>query len=123
MSVPRFQEARTRTFQAEVDLSAKQFFAVIEGTAAGEINLAGAGTGFAILMNKPKLGESAEVAMAGGGALGVSGAAVAKGAWVASDAAGKLVTAVATDSVIGRALSSTAGADVHFEIERVNFVL
>lgn len=60
--------------------------------------------------------------MIGGGALGHSGAAIAKGAYVTSDAAGKLVTAVAGNRVVGKAVSPASAADEYFEIERVEFV-
>lgn len=43
--------------------------------------------------------------------IGVSGAAITAGAYVATTAAGKLQTAVATQFVIGRALTAAAGAD------------
>lgn len=122
MSNPRFQTPRTRSFVAEVDFTGKKFFAVKLGTLPEEIDLAGVGEGIGILMNEPKVGETAEVAMLGGGALGQSGAAIAKGAEVSSNAAGKLITSLVTNKVLGIAVSPTSGADEYFEIERVFYV-
>lgn len=125
MSNPRHQQARIRSFVAEIDLSANKFHAVKLGTNPEEVTLAAAITeGDGILMNAPKAGEYAEVAMIGGGALGHSGAAIAKGSYVSSNAAGKLIVAVgAGTKVLGKALSAASGADEYFEIERVEFVL
>lgn len=123
MAQPRFQTPRTVSFIAEVDLTAKKYFAVKLGSNDQEVDLAGANEGIGILMNSPNVGETAEVAMLGGGALGNSGAAIAKGAVVRSDAAGKLVTAVGTNLALGIALSATSGADEYFEIERVYYIV
>ncbi len=118
----RFQEPRTESFVAAADLSLKKFFAVKLSANEREVVLAGAGEGIGILMNAPQLGEPAEVAMLGGGAAGVSGAAVAIGAELASDANGKLITAVATDIVLGIAIQDTAAIDIFFGMERVFYV-
>ena len=118
----KFQAPRTLSFKAEADLSSKKYHAVKLGTNAGEVNAAAAGEGIGILMNDPELGCYAEVAMLGGGAMGHSGAAIAKGAELAADADGKLITAVAGNIVLGIALEAVAGADTYFEMERVYYV-
>lgn len=46
-----------------------------------------------------------------------SGAAIVKGAMVASDATGKLITAVAGNFVVGIAMSAAAKADAVFSID------
>lgn len=58
--------------------------------------------------------EACNVALLGakrGTLLGVSGAAIAAGAYVATTAAGKLQTAVSTQYIVGRALNASGGAD------------
>lgn len=99
------------------DLSAKYGFAVKKhASVAGAIALSAAGTdaSIGILQNHPSLGQTAEV-MHLGISKCMSGAAVALGALVASDASGKLVTAVSGDKVVGQALEAASGADVLFE--------
>ena len=118
----KFQAPRTRSFIAETDLSAKKYFGVKFGTDAEEVDLAGAGEGFGVLMNSPLVGETAEVAMNGGGAMVQSGAAYAKGAELACDAAGKFVAASSTNIVLGIAIDAAGGADEYREIERVFYV-
>ena len=118
----KFQAPRTLTLTAGADLSAKKYHGVKLGSNDGEVVIAVAGDAEFILMNSPQAGEAAECAMIGGGALAHSGAAVAKGAEVASDANGKIITAVAGNKVIGIALEAASAADRYFEIERVRYV-
>jgi hypothetical protein len=88
---------------AAADLSTKQFY-VVKMTSTGW-NVAGAGEGEGILQDTPNaLGQAALVAV-GGTSKAVAGAALAKGAYVASDASGKLKAAV-----LGRTDTSDAGA-------------
>ncbi len=121
MSSLRFQEARTRTFVAGADLSAKKFHAVKLDTVFNEILIAGAGEGFGILQNAPLAGEMAEVAMIGGGAGGHAGATIAIGVELAADSVGRLIPAVSTNRVVGLALQD-ALVDEYFEVERVFYI-
>jgi len=93
---------------ADVDLTTKQFYAV-KLTATG-YNLCGAGEdchGF--LQNDPDINEVCSV-MVEGVSKAVAAEALAKGAKVTSNAAGKLVAAIASDSVIGT-LKEASAAD------------
>lgn len=92
---------------AASDLSSNQFYAV-KHTSSG-IALAGAGEpADGILQNDP----NADVAnvMHQGVSKAVIGAAVADGALLMSNAAGKLITATSTNNVIAKALEA-GGAD------------
>ena len=94
--------------EAGADLSSSQFFAV-KKTSAG-IVLAGAGEKVAgILQNDPVSGDPANVRFIGG-SKAVIGAAVVNGAFLASNANGKLVTATSNDNVCAQALEA-GGAD------------
>ena len=118
----RFQSARTRSFIAGADLSGNKYHVVKFGTNDEEVILAGAGEGFGILMNSPKAGETAEVAMIGGGAQVHSGAAFGRGVELASNASGKLVAAAAGNRVIGLSIKAASAADEYVEIERVFYI-
>lgn len=118
----RFQAGRIRSFIAAADLSSDKYKVVKLATNAEEVELAGAGEGLGILMNSPKEGETAEVAMLGGGSQVHSGAAYAKGAELAADASGKLVAASSGNIVLGIALEAATAADEYREIERVYYV-
>jgi hypothetical protein len=94
---------------ASADLSAKQHY-LVKVSGANTVALAGAGElCIGSLANKPASGEAAEV-LAGIIVPVVAGDAVLVGAEVASDAAGKAVTATTGDRVFGVALTA-AGAD------------
>jgi hypothetical protein len=118
----KFQQPRTRSFIAGADLTGKKYHGVKLHSVEGQVVLAVAGDAEFVLMNEPGLGDVAECAMIGGGAMVHSGAAFALGAELASNAAGKIITAVSTNKVIGIALSAAAGADEYVEIERVRYV-
>jgi hypothetical protein len=118
----KFQQPRTRSFVAAVDLSAKKYHGVKLHTTEGQVTIAGAGEAEFVLMNAPLAGEIAECAMIGGGAQVHSGAAFALGAELASDANGKFITALSTNKVVAIALSAAAGADEYVEVERVRYV-
>ena len=62
-----------------------------------------------VLQNKPNLNEACTVMLSGVTKI-VAGAAVAVGAEIASDAAGRAVTAVAGNHVIGEAETAAANA-------------
>lgn len=106
--------------KAGADLSAAQHL-VVKLDANGDIVLAGAGEGVGFLCNKPLSGDAAEVAVLGGGALGVAAASINEGVELAADANGKLVVAVSTDVVVAIALKA-AVADDHFEVLPVLYV-
>lgn len=105
-----------RSFVASADLRTKQFFLVKLHTVATQVALAGAAEDVVgVLQNKPNTGEAAEVAPIGAGQKlkCVAGAAIAIGARIGCDAAGKARTAAAGDFVIGRAdTASTADLEL-----------
>ena len=90
---------------AAADLSAKQYFGV-KVDSAGKIALIAAAGELAIgiLQNKPEAAQAAEV-MVSGVSKGVASGAIAAGAKVAFDSAGKLKAAV-----LGKVDTSDAGA-------------
>ena len=63
-------EPRIYAFTADADLSAKQYHLVKVGTDQDHVAIGAANTDkcIGVLMNAPELGESAEVALQGGGA-------------------------------------------------------
>jgi len=94
---------------ASADLSTHQFKAVVF-TSTGWA-LAGVGAqdvGF--LQDKPTTDEVAQV-LVNGVSKAVAGAAVAKGARLRTDATGRLVTAVATEEAVARALTAAGAAN------------
>jgi hypothetical protein len=97
------------TASAAADLSGNQFYAV-KMTSTGW-NLAGAGEpADGILQDAPDaLGKVALVRITGA-SKSVCGAAVAQGAEVMANAAGKFITATSGNNILGRALEA-AGAD------------
>lgn len=96
---------------AAADLSAKQFFAV-QMTSTGW-NLCGDGARVdGVLQNKPASGQPVE-AESFGLTKAVGGAAITQGASVASNAAGKFVTATAGEYIAGIAYTA-CGADGEF---------
>lgn len=110
MSVQEIEVAgfKPGVLKAAADLSAKQFFAV-KLDANGDVVLSGDGDlSLGILQNAPILGEACEIEMDGISKT-VAGAAVAIGAEVAANAAGKLITAVAGKRVVAVALQAAAG--------------
>lgn len=89
---------------AGADLSAKQFY-LIKLNSSGEAVLAGAGeAAIGVLMNAPASGAVARVRV-WGKCKAIASAAIAKGALVASDSAGKLKAAV-----LGKTDTSDSGA-------------
>lgn len=101
--------------KAGADLSSSQHKAVKQD-ANGDMVVAGAGEGIGFLCNKPQSGDFAEVAVVGGGALGIAAASINEGDELKSDANGELVAAsVSGDRVIAIALSAAASGD-HFEV-------
>lgn len=105
-----------KTFEAEQDLSAKQYHFVELGTADNEVDAPDSAGDLAIgvLQNKPQANEAANVRLMGTAKV-VCSATIVKGAWVGTASGGKAVTKSANyDIVRGIALE---GADVNEIIE------
>ena len=112
----RVEQAQAISLEAAADLSASQFLFVVCDS-AGKAALAGAeGNAIGVLQNKPVAGQPAEVAYAGVAKV-IAGAAVAAGARVESDAAGKAVTVAGANSVVlGFALTASSATGQLIEI-------
>lgn len=97
------------TLVATGDLSALQYRVVDLFTTVHKVTVAGAAGGYGVLLNKPRHGEHASVAIKGQTEVRV-GAAVAIGADLTSAASGWAVTITsgASQRVIGRALTAAA---------------
>lgn len=81
------------TRDANVDLSAKQFF-IVKAVAGGKVGLAAAGEqSYGILQDKPASGKAGSVRVYGVSKV-VAGAAIAEGDPITSDANGKAKSAV-----------------------------
>lgn len=94
---------------ASADLSAKQFYGVKFGASGIALCATAGEVCDGVLQDKPESGDVGNV-MISGITKAVAGAAVTKGALVAVTAAGKFVTATATDYSVGRAMEA-ASAD------------
>lgn len=99
--------------EASADLSTKQFYLIDIGATGAAVNTTAGGIVDGVLQNKPNAaGQEANVAFSGVSKV-VAGAAITRGARVASDANGKVVAAVSTDHVCGTALeAATADGDI-----------
>lgn len=119
-AIPRF----TRSLQAAVDLSAKQFYYVADNgsdkyNVSGSVNGA-IGGGF--LMNKPLANEFCEIASTGGGAKAIAAATISAAMIeLKADAAGEVLPALPGDIVIAISMESAAVDDV-FEVLPVYYV-
>jgi len=104
-------KAFERTFEAETDLSTKQYLVVELGAGDNQVDVCDAQgeISIGVLQNDPAAGEAALVQFLGT-TKAVAGAAITKGARVTTGAAGKVEAAATGDYVIGRALEA-AGAD------------
>ncbi len=96
---------------AAADLSAKQFY-FVEMTTTGA-NLAGDGAlALGVLQNKPTAGQACEIETASVSKV-VAGAAIALGANVSSDSAGKAKTSATGNYIQGEALiAALADGDI-----------
>jgi hypothetical protein len=95
--------------KAAASLITKQFYCM-EITAAGTVNLCNAATDVVvgILQNKPVSGEACELPLSGI-VKGIAAGVIAVGAWVGTDANGKLVAKTTDkDYVYGQALEAAA---------------
>lgn len=98
------------SLEASADLSTNQFHAVIVDT-NGRAALAGAAVPIVgILQDKPAALGTAGHVKVGGITKAVAGAAVAANALVTPNATGELITAVATNTPAGVALSAAGAA-------------
>lgn len=108
------------SFVAENDLSAKQFYAVEFGGAAGQVDLpdSAGDVCVGVLQNKPKAGEAATVRCVNGtiskAIVDGNSAGIGYGDPLKAASGGKLVKATADkDFVVARALAaSTADGDI-----------
>lgn len=104
IEIPGF---RPGMFKAGADLRTKQFFAV-KLDASGDLVLAGNNEeAIGVLQNKPNTGQGCELERDGVTQI-IAGEAIAINDKLASDANGKLKTAVSGSFVIGRALTTIA---------------
>ncbi|MEO8483335.1 MAG: capsid cement protein [Acidobacteriota bacterium] len=108
------------TFEAENDLSSKQFYAVEAGAAVGQVDIADANADviLGILQNKPKAGEAARVCTISGlitkAVVNGSGTNIAYGDPLQVANGGKLIKCVTDKNYyVARALAaSTADGDI-----------
>lgn len=109
MAVEQFTN-QIGNFVAGADLSANQYSSVV--LTAGVWQLTGAGAlADGILLNKPLLGEPANVLLINNAApKALAGAAFAQDADLMSDATGRFITATATNEIIGKATAAAAAA-------------
>jgi hypothetical protein len=115
-----FRPTVSFSFKAESAVSKNTIVKL--GVEDGACEPALAGEGFGVAMCDADLGSFVEVAMIGGGAKVLTGAAVSKGDEIAADADGKAVPAIAGDIVIGLALDGAPNADIAISIERTFYV-
>lgn len=115
MATERFTGSQTDTALSDVDLTGKEFYAV-QRTATG-CDLAGAGERVDGVISEGKAAGLHTSFKTGNQLKAIAGAAIAAGAKVASDAAGKFVTATVGTEVFGTAITAASGADVLFTIE------
>lgn len=100
------------TLEASADLSSSQF-CFVTCNSTPQVALTGDGADASgVLQNKPSAAGRAADVMVGAGQTKVkSGAAITAGAWCASDASGRAVTAVSGDYVLGQALEAATAAN------------
>lgn len=104
---------------AENDLSAKQYYILEKGAAAGQADVCdGAGDKpIGVLQNKPTAGQAVAY-MINGSSKVVTGAAVSVGDAVGTDGSGKAIAKTANnDWIIGRAKTASGGDGEIIEVE------
>ena len=101
-------------FDAEGDLSDKQFHLVEFGSSEKQVVLTGdAEKAFGVLMSKGSGdGDEAEVAVSGGGAKVKASATITRGQSIASDANGQARPAVSGEWAVGIAMEDAAAGDI-----------
>lgn len=98
-------------FPAGADLSTNQFCAV-KFNGAASLVLAGAGEDIlGILEDKPKLGQSGTVSLAGRPKAKLGGTVVA-GAYLAVDGSAHLVTAASGNFIVAKAMEAGASGEI-----------
>lgn len=104
-------------FQAENDLSTKQFYFVELGASAGEVDVCDNAGDLVIgvLQNKPTAGQAAEV-MTHGIAKVIAGGTIARQDRVGTDANGKAVAKTADAALVAGIALSAAAAGEYVEI-------
>ncbi len=110
--------------KAGADLqAASNLHRAVKFDGSGDVVLCGDNElGIGFLQNQPDTGQFAEVAVVGGGSLGVAAATIAAGVFLASDASGDLVAAAAGENVIARSLHAAVSGD-HFDVQVLAFTL
>lgn len=99
--------------EAGVDLSAKQYYFVTMA-ADGQFDPTGDGAladGVLMFADTANVGAACSIAI-GGVVPVVAGDAITRGDLIASDSAGKAVTAATSDEILGRAMKGAAAGDV-----------
>lgn len=110
-----------RTFTAENDLSAKQYY-FVELSAANQVDVCDAATDFPIgvLQNEPEAGEGANVRLLGTSKV-IASAAISAGAYVGTTATGTAVAKTADGDIVrGIALEAATAASDLIEIMLVD---
>lgn len=115
MATERFTGAQTDAVVSAADLTGKEFFAA-KRTPTG-LNLCGAGDFCDGVISEGKAAGLHSSIKTGNQLKAVAGAAVAIGAKVTPNAAGKFITATAGTEVFGTAITAASAADVLFTIE------
>lgn len=105
-----------KTFVANADLSAKQYY-IMKVLTGNKCDLAAAATDPLVgtLNNKPKSADSADVTLRSGGMTGlvVCGGTITVGDEITSDGSGKAITTTTGgDQVLGTALESAVSGDI-----------
>lgn len=111
------QDGGKVAYVADTDLSVTGQYRAVKRTATGIALCGAADAGFlGILQDDPLAGESGTVKTRDV-SKAVAGAAVAVGAFVTTDATGRLITAAVGNPRVGRALEAAAAASDLFPIE------
>lgn len=101
-----------QAFEAEEDLSGKQFHFVKFGSDEGKVvSTADGESAIGVVMNAPELGGDAEVSISGGALVKLSGP-ISAGALIASDANGAGDAGTTADKSIAKAHETGVAGDV-----------
>lgn len=103
----------TESFDSAADLTGKEYFLAVVDSSA-QADLAGAGENAVGTIQEGKVAGKHSTLMLSGITKVVAGAAVAAGAKVMSNAAGKGITATSTNHVVGVALTAAGAEDEVF---------
>lgn len=115
MATERFTGAQTDTMPSAVDLRGKEYYAA-KRTAAG-LDLCGANQHCDGVISEGKAVGLSSSIKTGNQLKAIAGAAVAIGAKVAPNAAGKFITAPAGADAFGTAITAAGAANALFTIE------